>query len=133
LEDQIIASLQWAGRATVEPRKEEAFLLYAIAFESFFLSGGENRELSYRLRLLAAHFLGRDFQGRRDVFEKVDEMYKIRSKIVHSGHVQVAEADLGLMRRLTKAALIRVCTTPDLQRFASSQELQSHLLDQLLT
>ena len=132
LEDQILASLQWAGRATVERRPEAAFLLYAISFESFFLSGGDNRELSYRLRLLAAHFIGRELEGRKDVFQKVSRVYEIRSKIVHRGYAQVTEADLGLMRWLSKTALIRMCTTPELQSFSTPFDLQTHLLDQLL-
>jgi hypothetical protein len=132
LEDQILASIQWAGRATVEGRNEEAFLLYAIAPESFFLAGGEPRELSYRLRLLAARFLGRDFEARHDVFEKVNAIYKLRSKIVHSGFIQVTQSEVGLIRRLTKATLIHICTSADLQAFSDSKELESWLLDQLL-
>lgn len=83
LEDRLIASLQWAGRATISPRKEEAFLFYMMALESFVLAGKEtNQELSYRLRLRVAHLLGSTLEQRRNVFKKMADLYGIRSAIV---------------------------------------------------
>lgn len=114
LEEQLIASIQWAGRATAdsrgEARNEEVFLLYAIALESLVLSDGNPAELTYRLRARVAHLLGDDSKSRRDVFDSIKRLYDIRSKIVHSGRYQVTDADLSLIRNVTKAALIRVCT-----------------------
>ena len=51
LEEKIIASIQWAGRATAETRREAAFLLYAIALETMVLSDNNPIELTYRLRI----------------------------------------------------------------------------------
>jgi hypothetical protein len=36
-QERLLSAIQWAGRATVEIRKEESFLLYAIALESLVL------------------------------------------------------------------------------------------------
>ena len=62
--DQVISSLQWADRATVERRREQAFLLYAIALESLVLADEDKQELKYRLRVPVAHLLGEDEQKR---------------------------------------------------------------------
>ncbi|TLD43142.1 MAG: hypothetical protein JETT_0577 [Candidatus Jettenia ecosi] len=67
LQEQVIASLQWAGRATAEVRKEEAFLLFAIALESIVLADGNLQELTYRLRGRVAHLLGKSLSDRKDI------------------------------------------------------------------
>lgn len=132
LEEKIIASMQWAGRATAEIRKEEAFLLYAIALESIVLSDNDPVELSYRLRVRTAHLLADDIESRRDLVTKLRELYKIRSKIVHSGQYQVTDADLSLLRSITKAALIRICTGTEFLSMRSGKELGKWFQDRVL-
>ena len=85
LEEKLVAAFQWAGRATAEIRREEAFLLYAIALESIVLADSDPIELTYRLRVRIAHLLGNSPEARRNIFSKVGHLYDIRSKIVHSG------------------------------------------------
>ena len=78
LEEKIIASIQWAGRATAETRREAAFLLYAIALETMVLSDNNPIELTYRLRMRTAHLLASDVGSRRDLFSKLGKLYDIR-------------------------------------------------------
>lgn len=132
LEEKIIASIQWAGRATAEIRKEESFLLYAIALESIVLSDNAPIELTYRLRVRVAHLLGDDVESRRDLFTKLGDLYKIRSMIVHSGRYQVTDADLSLLRGITKAALIRICTGSEFLSMSSPKELAEWFQDRIL-
>src|SRR5215216_3884223 len=98
LEDRVVSAIQWAGKATVERRKEEAFLLYAISLESLVLLENEKEELGYRLRTRVAHLLGIDLDGRKKISKRVRDLYDVRSKIVHSGSYQVTDADLSLIR-----------------------------------
>lgn len=123
LEERIIASLQWAGRATAEAKREEAFLLYAIALESLVLSDNIATELTYRLRLRIAHLLGENTESRRELFAEVGHLYNIRSKIVHSGSFQVTDADLSTLRAITKSALIRVSTKQEFLLLSHPKEL----------
>ena len=123
LEEKLIAAFQWAGRATKEIRKEEAFVLYTIALESVILADIDSTELTYRLRERTAHLLGSDFESRRDIFSKVRHLYGIRSKIVHSGRYQVTDADLALQRNITKRALIRICTAEEFSAMRNGKEL----------
>jgi hypothetical protein len=133
LEDRLIASLQWAGRATVARQNEEAFLLYTIALESLVLAGKDtNQELSYRLRLRVAHLLGSTMEQRRNVFTKMGELYGIRSAIVHDGHYQVTDADLSLMRGFTKTCLIRALTWKELVELTSRDALRDWFTGKLL-
>lgn len=132
LADHLVASLQWAGRATVDSRPEEAFLLYAIALESFVLAEGDLGELTYRLKLRVAHLLGGDAERRREIFAHVGRLYKVRSSIVHSGRYHVTSEDLGLMRWLTKACLVRACTLEELTRMTTTGDLVEWFQSRLL-
>jgi hypothetical protein len=139
LEDQLLASLQWAGRATVRAprnafhrRREEAFLLYAIALESFVLAEGDPVELGYRLQLRVAHLLGETPDARRALVARVKQLYKVRSAIVHSGSFRVTDADLGAMRQLAKLSLIRACTSDDFTRMRVPDDLAAWFNDRLL-
>nr|MBA2459682.1 hypothetical protein [Gemmatimonadales bacterium] len=132
LEDQLIASIQWAGRATVAPRREEAFLLYAIALESFVLADQSHLELGYRLRLRVAHLLGETPEVRQRLFDQVAQLYTIRSKIVHRGEYRVTEVDLGLMRWMCKAALLRACISEEFLKMSTTKDFQQWFQDRLL-
>ncbi len=123
LQEQLIAGLQWAGRATVAPREEEAFLLYVIALESFLLPDEERGRISLRLRSRLGALLGSTAEDRPRIEEKVKELYDIRSQIVHSGHYLVTEADLALLRTLTKTSLIRMCTDQEPTQLSTPPDL----------
>jgi len=60
IEEKILASIQWAGRAAVklQERREEAFLHYAIALETIMLGRKQDAELTYRLSMRTALFVG---------------------------------------------------------------------------
>ena len=60
---------------------------------------------------------------RRAVEEKVKALYDIRSQIVHSGRYQVTDADLALLRTLTKGSLIRTCTDQEITQLTTPEEL----------
>lgn len=99
LEQRILASLQWAGRAQTENRREEAFLLYAIALESLLLARDTKTEIAQRLAIRCAQLGGGPtLNDKKLVVEQILSLYQIRSDIVHSGNILVREDELGLIR-----------------------------------
>ena len=104
-QERLISALQWAGRASVESRNEEAFLLFAIAFESLLIGSDDKTEITETLALRAAHVIAAP-KSRLRVYKDVKRLYGIRSKIVHRGDADVGEADLSLMRYLVRLALL---------------------------
>ena len=57
-----------------------------IAFEALYLSDlDETTELSFRLRLRAAWYLGQNKEHRRALMKEFSEIYNWRSKVVHTG------------------------------------------------
>jgi hypothetical protein len=108
LEERLLAAMQWAGRATVNRRKEESFLLYAIALESIVLVEEDNKDLAYRLRTRVAHLMADDFESRLQISEDVKELYNTRSSIVHNGQYQVTDASLSRIRFLAKNCIVHL-------------------------
>jgi len=59
-----------------------------IAMEAFFLSDlDETTELSYRLRLRSAWWLGADKKARRELLQWAGVVYGCRSRAVHTGYL----------------------------------------------
>jgi len=66
---------------------EDKLIDFITAFEALFLKGVE-RELSYRLALRCAYFLGKDEEERKKIFEILKGAYDARSKIVHGEPIE---------------------------------------------
>jgi hypothetical protein len=132
LQDRILSALQWAGRAAVEERREEAFLLYAIALEGLLLGGKSRVELTERLAVRGAHLLSSDRQARGNVYEDLKELYSIRSKIVHSGSLEVTDDELDRIAAAVRGALVTVLHMSPLSEMTKESELDDWFKDQLL-
>jgi hypothetical protein len=103
----LLTGLQWAGRASVDPRREQSFLLFAIAVEAAVLPV-HHPEQTYRLSTRMAGLLGANRRRRAEIRQSVTQLYDVRSSIVHSGSYEVSDADLGQLRSLAKATLLRL-------------------------
>ena len=125
--DQALRELRL--RLTAAPQR---FFVYAIALESIVLSDNDAIELTYRLRVRTVHLLANDIDSRRDLVTKLRDLYDIRSKIVHSGQYQVTDADLNLLRGITKTALIRISTRKEFLSMRSGKELGDWFQDRVL-
>jgi len=73
--------LRYFNYAHIRERPEDKLIDYMIAFESLFIKG--EVELSYRLSLRVAAFLGGNQKEKGRVFNLMREAYNLRSKIVH--------------------------------------------------
>ena len=80
-EKRVLTALRWAGRAAGKARPAEQFLFYLIALESLLLPPQKDSELTYRLRLRAAHLLAREVKKREYIFKRIGQLYDARSAI----------------------------------------------------
>lgn len=122
LQEQLLSSVQWAGRATVESRNEESFLLFAIALESLVLVGSEPIEIVDRLATRVALLIGSEIDSRKRIYRDVRDLYRVRSKIVHSGEYQVTKKDLSLIRSYAKNCIIKILTAEPFQSMSDPQK-----------
>jgi len=98
--------------------------LYAIALESLILIENDREELTYRLRTRIAHLLGgENYSKRGKIAKQVRDLYTIRSRIVHSDKYQVTDADLNLIRYITKASILRILNDEPFSSMTSIQQL----------
>lgn len=134
LEQRILASLQWAGRAQVEVRREEAFLLYAIALESLLLARDTKTEIAQRLAVRCAQLGGGPtLNDKKLVVEQILSLYQIRSNIVHSGNFLVRDDELGLIRTYAVLTLFLILDSEPFCSMREVRELESWFQAQLLS
>lgn len=132
LEDRILSALQWAGRATAEERREESFLLYAISLESLLVGGKTHTEITERLALRGAHLLAGDRNARENVYKELKALYGIRSKIVHSGSLEVTDDELARVAAMVRGALVSVLHLSPLAEMTEESQFEDWFKDQLL-
>ena len=80
-----IAIERWIMSKTERNRTDKIIDL-GIAFETLFLSD-VNEELTFRLGVRAAWYLGKDKQHRKELLKKFGDIYRCRSNAVHSGRL----------------------------------------------
>lgn len=133
LEDRILRSIQWTGRALVDPRREESFLLMAIALENLLLAKQGNENITYKVAMRCAHLIGKtDLEARRRLVSDIKDLYSRRSTIVHSGRVEVSDAEIGSLRHYLSAALFTVLNTEPFCSMKEESELEAWFEDRLL-
>jgi hypothetical protein len=133
LDERVLAAFQWAGRATVDIRREEAFLLYMIALESLVLGSRSKSEVTFQLRIKTGHLIKSGSEGRKSLLRRLGVLYDIRSKIVHSGSFQVTDSELREARYYSKQAVLTVADNEPFKSMQSEQEFDEWLEDRLLS
>jgi len=68
-------------------RQEDKIVDYWIALENLFTNRDERAEITFRVCLRGARFIGSDQNERSRVRNRLRESYKVRSKIVHGDSV----------------------------------------------
>jgi hypothetical protein len=118
-----------------QARWNDRVLDLCIILEALFQTGDEKAELSYRLSLRTAHFVGDDKASRQATFDAVKAGYNLRSRIAHGD--EASTADQTKQERLESvvfAALRRYCeraarvTGQDAHK-AIIRELDAYLLE----
>lgn len=136
LEDRIVTAASWAGRARAATRREEAFLLYAIALEALFTKPNARSGVTERLKLRVAHvvhFKPRKLDGRRILAATMDRLYQIRSGLVHAGTAdELGDQELKVIERVVELALWAMLTQPPFLQMRSAAAFEKWFEDRLL-
>lgn len=110
---------------------EDRFIDLWIALEALF-SPLDAREVTYRLALRIAYFIGGDSQERERIYKSVVKLYALRSKVVHGktrhpwgSVVWGSTPELDLTREYLRRALIKIVTM--------DQEFKAEALDILIS
>ena len=115
-----------------------ALVGFTTCLEGLFLNGGQ--EISFRLALRLAHFLGESHEDRREKYEQCREVYRVRSKIVHGAPVlkrpeaaaiYLVEYIVPLAENLARSALRKIFELR-LETFFNSGKKVEALFEELL-
>jgi hypothetical protein len=118
----------WAGRAIVENRKDIAFLLMAIAFESLLSKTGSGFGVTERLKLRAAFVLGHDVETRKEIQKDIERLYKIRSTIVHTGQRDsLTNRDSAMLREYVSRTIVALLTEARFVTMTTDKEFEDWL------
>ncbi len=89
----LVTAIDLFGTAMNQSNSREAYLNFVTALESLLLKEKEPRGLlAERVAIIA----GESYEAREDLFNDMEHIYDVRSKIVHSGFTDVIEDDLWL-------------------------------------
>jgi hypothetical protein len=124
--------LQWAGRASIEERKEEALLLFIVALESLLLDNAENQQLRYRFAVRGAHLLGGNLKSKTEICGALKHLYDLRSAVVHSGSTDISDSDRDTARHFAGRAIFRVLATEPFSTMTTEEEFAGWFEDQVL-
>ena len=132
VQETLVTSVRWAGRATIARAHEESFLLYAIALECALLPKTGEGELSHRLSQRVAKLVGRTVASRLKYQNRMRDLYRIRSRIVHSGHYAVEEGQLWQMRDIAKGIILKLISDARVARIRKTDDLEQWYERQVL-
>jgi hypothetical protein len=123
--ERLISAIKWAGKGSVTRNRENAFMFYSIALEALLLGQAHHEQLSYKLRLRAAHMLGLKNSSRAKIRNRVSQLYSIRSKIVHCGSNKLSQSDLEELRIVTQSCIVRLLSDPIFKDFSKEEDLEN--------
>jgi hypothetical protein len=133
IEKRLLAAVRIAGKAVSSIRREDAFLLHAIALESVLVGGKEITDLTYKLSTRCAHLLGTDLEKRKIIKKEVAGLYGIRSAIVHRGENNFTDSDFFRIRSYTQNVLVSLLTKDELKDFTKKEELNYWFDERMLS
>lgn len=121
-----------AGAGCVEREPQLSFLLFAIALESTVLGAHAKTEIAYQLSARLVHLFGGTGAKRQQLRKRVNDLYQIRSNIVHKGDSDITRDDLLRIWRTCMHALTVLATGPKFSQMTSSEDLDRWFEDRLL-
>lgn len=130
LEEKLLDSIEWCGRALVEVDDSKALLQYIICIESL-LQFEEDKFISAsivsQLRDMTAFLLGENYKQRISYSTYVKDLYKIRSSITHSGKGKITELLLHTAHVLCYKIIRKILTTEPYNSFKTKEALCKYL------
>jgi len=104
-ERNLLSANRWFAKAVRDIDPSRKFVDLFIALESLFSDDIEHPEKSravFNTREGVAFFLGENIDERLKIYKWVNDLAKVRNKVVHSGFSEIERDDLNLLFRLTQ-------------------------------
>lgn len=130
---RLSTAVAWAGRANVQRRRDQAFLMKMMAMEAALTRDDARGGVTERLRLRVAQVIGGSRSQRSSSYAQMAGFYRLRSRIVHAGNAEtLTDTDMKEATRITRLVLERLLTAAPFRRMSTEQELEQWFEQQLL-
>lgn len=106
-------------------RAADSLIAFMVALEALFVPSLAG-EATYRFRLNGARFLGDSVDMRREYYENLGQLYRVRSKLVHTG--SASETELRDGRRLARSVAATAITRALREGWPSGKDLEMNAL-----
>jgi hypothetical protein len=127
--ERLLHSLSMAGRAVVEDRIDQRFLLYMVALESLVKLRASRTAITDRVRTRAAQIVSSQSSERLRVYERLSSLYDIRSGLVHGGiSEKLNEIEVRDLQEITCQAIFRMLSASPFKSMTTEQELEDWFL-----
>ncbi|WP_232699429.1 HEPN domain-containing protein [Brevibacillus daliensis] len=89
---------------------EDELLDLWIALESLFVPDGKKGEITYKVRMRIAYYLGETAEERKKIADFIKRSYNHRSEIVHSGKTlgDAIREEITILRQIARVTLINL-------------------------
>jgi len=109
-EKLLVTAVDFFGTAMNHPSPREAYLSFVISLEALLLKEGEPRGL---LAERVALVVGESYDERNTLFEQMEKIYTLRSRIVHNGFSDVTEEDVRIVSIIAFQVIARLLSMLD--------------------
>ena len=106
--DSLSNSINFAGKSMTMSNRETKVIYLIMSLESLLLPSHDTTNLSFRLSLIICKLLSKNHEKRKQIFSKMQTLYKIRSKIVHGGIIDVTDSEVNELTYYVSAVLINI-------------------------
>lgn len=129
-EKKILKAVHWYSLATLHIDSENKLLNLITALESVF-TVKERGPISSFVPEAVAIILANTLEARKSIKKRINEFYKQRNKITHSGKVSILEQDTNALESFVFTTLDSLLA--DLGKFSTTDELWEWIEDQRLS
>lgn len=127
---RIMLAVEWIGQSIADPSPQSAFIKAAIALEIIFTYNERDiitPSIMNQISESIALILGSSVDERLKLESSVKKLYGLRSKIVHSGHKNISQADYKTLVEIARSVIKRILTSDKLNSVDSVEELYTIL------
>jgi hypothetical protein len=130
---RLSTAVAWAGRANVQRRRDQAFLMKMMALEAALTRDEARGGVTERLRLRVAQVIGGSKSQRSASYAQMQGFYNLRSRIVHAGNAEaLTDAAMKEVTRVARLVLERLLTATPFRQMSTEQDLEEWFEQQLL-
>ena len=115
LEEKILSSIEWIGKAIYEPDKRKSIIQYVFAIENLLMyNEGKiiTPSIVSQLSESLAFILGSNLEERKRITKEFRDVYTVRSAITHGGNKVVDYRNLENAMLLSRGLITNLLTNP---------------------